>query len=267
MDCTRCEELLLERAERQIAADVRGRVEQHLHACPRCREFSRLLEDEAEGSLPVPEDLTAAILTETTASPGAIVPEELLDRELARLASLEVDERFVDDVMAATARADRGRLSRRLSEFRERLVRRPRLTLEGAYAAALIAFLLIGLPSSPLAALPRNALDRLSDQRGTILSVSASARHVSDAGRDAWSRAGRLIGDARLPMHLSDLEQLTDSTTSRFTDWAEGVFGALWDSPLGRGLRWLIRPWIEPNEAPDNDRQEASAADDRTHHA
>lgn len=244
MDCTRCEELLLERAEAPLEAHRAADVERHLEGCARCREFALLMREEAEGGFAAPEGFAELVLADTSDRMARIMAR--LEADLPGLAEGQVDERFVDDVMAATVVADRNRLFPRLARLWESLVARPRLAFEGAYAAALAVFLLFALPASPLGALPRSALQQLTAEDGPVRVVSTSARTATELGRDALARAGQLISERTATVSSADVRSLATSALSRIRREAGVWLAAIRDSALGRTVRWLLSPWLGP---------------------
>lgn len=223
MDCTRCEELLLEKAEGRLEPAGLSRVEGHLAACPRCRQLACLLEDEANGTLAVPVGLAEGVLARTIDRDGIACALHRLARELPELASVDVDERFTAEVMAATARAQRRRPAQRAAALWRALVQRPRFALEGAYVFGVAAFLLVGLPGAPLAAVPRNAIERLDT---TISAVATEAEALAAA---TIAPAGR---------------------------WAGARLAAAWEPVSRPALAWLRKLWpdgpVEPPPSPDN---------------
>lgn len=247
MDCTRCEELLLEGAEAPLQGHESTAVDSHVAACARCRELALLLREEAEGGFAVPAGFAELVLADTTDRMARILSR--LETDLPGLAAGDVDDRFVADVMAATVVADRNRLSRRLARFWERLVDRPRLALEGAYAAAIAVFLLFALPASPLGAVPRSALEQLTAEDGPVHVISASARTAGEMGRDALSRAGQLVAAGAASASSEEVRSLAGSAISRVRQEARSWVTALRDSVLGRTIRWLLSPWLGPAES------------------
>lgn len=255
MDCTRCEELLLERVEKRLQPSERLRLDTHLVGCARCQELSLLLASAADGAFTVPDGFAEAVLSRT-ASPDRLAGVlRRLDRDLPALASGQVDESFVADVMAATVIADRNRFPSRIAAFWQGLLQRPRLAIEGAYAVALTVFLLFALPSSPLAALPRSAMEQLGEDRAAVQMISSSARRATALGRDTWSLAGQLLADGTAAVSTADIRALADSTLARISRRAGAWLTAFWDSALGRGLAWLLSPWWQtpgdPFDSPD----------------
>jgi len=179
-------------AEVDMAGDTAA-LRTHLTGCGRCREFERLLAGAPE-AVP-PADLSESILA-ATSSRWALVFERL-DADLPALASMEPDAAFMNDVLAATsgrgevgfqqehtdrarfdafrpllagyrrfaARGARPAIRPYLSALWQRLARRPRLALEGAWVGALALLLLVGVQAPRLDASPVDALAEIRQER------------------------------------------------------------------------------------------------------
>lgn len=264
MDCTRCEELLLQATEASLDASDRAELDRHLGQCPHCGELARLLSAEADGSLEIPAGLAEAVLARTGDDDRLAGVLKQLERDLQMLASMEVDGAFVDDVMAATVIADRRHPARLLAAWWQRLVQRPRFALEGAYVAALVVLLLVGLPSSPLAALPRSALERLGNDQGAVRVISTSARWVTDLGRDTWSEAGRLLTSDDGLSASARVDTLVDSAFDRAARWIRAWLDSARES-VRRLLAWLVAFWGEaPDDGGSDDRFPSASQPERT---
>ena len=197
----------------------------HLAGCERCRGFERLLANAPE-AVP-PADLTESILAATSSRWASVF--EQLNADLPCLASMEPDAAFMNDVLAATsgrgdvgfqqehtdrarfdafrpllagyrrfaARGARPAIRPYLSALWQRLVRRPRLALEGAWVGALALALLVGAPvaridASPVEALAEirqervePAIDSALDQLGAIGSQAQTA--AATRARGVWT--------------------------------------------------------------------------------
>ena len=206
---------------------------EHMMRCARCRELLEI----ARGELDIlpgdqQEDLTAAILEATSGSACTRVEELLceyvdgtlssadhelvtlhlnhcdpcsalctalqsLQGDLAGLAEIQPDERFVDDVLAATIYRPSlwTELNERVSHWWSRQVRRPRFALELAYSGAVVFLLLFGAPRAPLRGVPPDAVEiaranpveavvELWHEKGEATGV------IADFGREAWSQTG-----------------------------------------------------------------------------
>jgi len=173
----------------ELPAFERREAEAHLAACASCRRL-------AAPPVEPPGDLTGSILALTSGSPcgqsehllcdhvdGASAPADAelmrqhlehcadcaalarvlvrMSETLPELAEVEPDPAFLPDVLRATLPA-RVRAGRRLAAWSEswrRLLQRPRIAWEGAYLGTIVMVLLFGVPGSPLAAVPRQALE------------------------------------------------------------------------------------------------------------
>jgi anti-sigma factor RsiW len=183
--------------EGRLDDDVRLAVEQHLSDCAHCRELTQRLRAAPEDrNLEPPAGLVETVLAGTTGSVCETARERLCDyvdaelepfdgelmrshlsgcdecstlarclsrlsTELPLLAELEPDPAFVGDVLRRTlpVRAPTAPWADRIADGWRRLVQRPRFALEGAYVGAFALALLFGIPNSPLAGVPRKALD------------------------------------------------------------------------------------------------------------
>jgi anti-sigma factor RsiW len=95
-----------------------------------------------------------------------------IEAPLAAMASLPLDDRFTDEVMAATVQATReepvtGWLAR-LRKAWTGLHQRPRFALEFAYAATVVLVLLTATPVSPFKGAPGQALTWLRANAGPV---------------------------------------------------------------------------------------------------
>jgi len=194
----------------------------HLAGCERCRELERLLADAPEATPPA--DLTESILA-ATSSRWALAFERL-DADLPALASMEPDAAFMNDVLAATsgrrevgfkqdhtdrartdafrpllagyrlfaARGARPAIRPYLSALWQRLVRRPRLALEGAWVGALALALLVGAPVARIDASPVETLAEIRQERVEPAIDSAFDQLVEIGGQTRAAAAARARG-------------------------------------------------------------------------
>jgi hypothetical protein len=266
MDCREFAERLDEILGRSLRDHERQSVDEHLRDCADCRRLLEALDGVGEPD-GVPPDLAASILERTVGSACGSARDRLcahvdgesgpVDKELVglhlaacgdcaalaralvglktdlpRLAELQADRRFVDDVLAATVQHRRPsvrRLAPRLSDWAG-LIRRPRLALEGAYLGTLLLAVLFWVPGSPLREFPDRAL-RLAARNPVAELEEPVARieeHLSAGARSVWRAAGERtrwiwtgwaadlerISSASLERVRKDLGTLSDRLTS-----------------------------------------------------
>ena len=197
MNCDDILERLDDLLEERLCAAEREAVKGHMRDCPHCRGLTALLDDEVNRlAQEPPQDLAEAILRRTSgptcdSARGRLcgyVDEtiEPVDRELVgshlegcpdcaalarvlsrlaedlpALARLEPDERFVAGLLARTSgrRRPAQRWAARLAAGWDELVRRPRFAWEAAYVGTFVLALVFVAPVSPLAEVPRTALE------------------------------------------------------------------------------------------------------------
>ena len=197
VNCDEILERLDDLLEDRLDEADREAVEGHLRDCPHCRGLRALLDEEAAHlAQEAPRDLADAILSRTSGPTCDSARDRLcgyvdeaieaVDRELVRshldgcadcaalaaalvslsadlprLATLEPDERFVAELLARTSgrRRPAQRWGARLAAAWGEMVRRPRFAWEAAYVATFVFALLFVTPGSPLASVPRAALD------------------------------------------------------------------------------------------------------------
>ena len=185
-----------------------GRI--HAGECVDCRDLLEILGEDPEGTpIAVPPGLTRQILRETSGPPCESARKQLgeyvdrildsEDAELIRLhlsgcedcsalfgvmvrmsvdlpllAELTPDAGFVEEVLAGTRQRRPPTLSwaARLAGAWVGLLQRPRFAWEGAYIGTFLFVLLFGIPSSPLAGVPRKALDLFQLETGPQLPES-----------------------------------------------------------------------------------------------
>lgn len=219
MSCERTQDRLFEYVDGSLDANTRDRVASHLESCADCTALAASL-DRAE---PADEDLTRAVLSRTTRDACEQSTERIpdwvdgsldaLDSELvaghvshctdceafagvmrtmvldlASLAEVEPDARFLDDVMAATVRkAPQLSWAARLEEWFGGLVQRPRIAWEGAYILTVCLVLLVAFPGSPLAGVSRKALELAQTDPNKIRQpLVAFEAGLSSAANEAW---------------------------------------------------------------------------------
>jgi hypothetical protein len=109
-----------------------------------------------------------------------------LDLDLPALADLEPDSGFVGDVLASTVEA---RPARRIERMLRSLWQRPRIALEGAYVGAFIFALIFVTPASPLAGVPRRAIElaKVNPVAELAEPVEKIQSQVSSEARSIWS--------------------------------------------------------------------------------
>jgi hypothetical protein len=217
MDCKRFSDLLEKLLMEQLLEGERREALEHAAHCDNCRE-----------TLEPPVDLVGAILEQTSGSTCdsarrllcGYVDEELeqIDAELAvmhlqscldcaalsrtltglaadlpLLAEMAPDDSFVADVLARTLplRAPASHWIDKLANSWKELLRRPRFAWEGAYVGAFIFALIFVTPGSPLAGVPRKALDLAAANPVARLAKPVENLHgkVSSEARSVWVRA------------------------------------------------------------------------------
>jgi anti-sigma factor RsiW len=284
MDCDGIMERLDDLLAGVLSAADRDAVERHLRDCPHCRELTALvsgdlgrLSDEAPGGL------AEAILRRTSGSPcesargrlcGYVDGEsEPVDRELVRLhldgcgdcaamvgalarlaedlpalARVEPDDRFVSELLGRTT----GRLRRverwaaRLAAGWGEMLRRPRFAWEAAYVATFVVALAFTTPGSPLAGVPRTALE-LAETRPVAELREPVARlesRVSEENARFWRVA----------------HERTTQTLGQTAKGAGRVSRSLGEK-IRVGLGTLSERLASMQETEDNDR--SSDSDDR----
>jgi anti-sigma factor RsiW len=239
--------------EGRLNDDDRLAVEQHLSACGNCRELTQRLRAAPEDrSLEPPAGLVETVLAGTTGSVCGTARERLCDHvddelgpfddelvrshlngcdecsalarclsrlsaELPLLAELEPDPAFVGDVLRRTlpVRAPAAPWAARMTAGWRRLVQRPRFALEGAYVGAFALALLFGIPNSPLAGVPRKALDL------------ATVNPVAELKRPAAELESRLSGfDSTVRGALGHVRTASCVLADEIARRADGVWSA-----------------------------------------
>jgi len=216
--------LLLARAEEGLAEDG-GLLALHLGGCPECAAMARALVH--------------------------------LRTDLPCLAELDPGAGFVAGVMAATvgtAQPVRESFWSRAAETWERLAERPRLALEGAYAAAVVVLLVFGLPSASLAELPARALDGVR-QEGIKVErvVTDGLGELAALGRATWAESA-----SRTTEFLAGSESTRAGAAfaDRARAWAgaaQRMATAVWDTLLAPIIEDLANLWNRSSAAADSE--------------
>lgn len=215
--CDRVAMMLAESIDAPL--DARGTLlSAHLDVCPDCAAFARAL--------------------------------SCLRIDLPQLADIDPGASFTDAVVAATTgagrraarRAPRPRpaspvpegLAARLEAAWMRLVQRPRFALEGAYAAALLIFLVVGLPSTSFAELPVRAFDEFRRETARVeQALSTRVGEALDRGRETVSDSAAL---ATRYLSADEQESSRAAVASRVRAWTEvgsEMAAGIWHSILG----------------------------------
>lgn len=135
--------------------------------CPGARDR---LADHADGTLPaVDADLVRLHLGDCGDCRALLRVLERLAVDLPALAHLDPGERFLDDVVAATASRRRHGWAARMSAGWSGLVRRPRFAMEGAFVATIAIVLAFGNPTVPLAAISRQVRGLVEGGTGEVI--------------------------------------------------------------------------------------------------
>lgn len=294
MDCARCEDLLFEALDGRLDAGDEEALRVHLRACARCRELQALLSEPREGGaahVEVPDDLLPAVLERTSGALARALAR--LQHELSELASLDPGGDFVAEVMeatrglrrplhaasdAATGTTAAATWWSRLGAAWTRLAQRPRLALEGAYAVALVLFLIVGLPSRSFAELPVRAFGGIRQETARMQQVASSGVDAVLAfGLETWSDSTARLNDywttPQAPQASPEAVQLQRGARAWATalrDLAAGIWRNLF-APFADNLRALFRdsadePPGEPTGEPTGGRA-APRAEARVSHS
>lgn len=235
MDCREFIDRLDDFLEGKLSADGKRAAAEHLERCSDCRQLAGVLGDRA--LLQPPPDLVAAVLARTSGDTCGSARERVCDfvdgrldpvdsqlvgahldgceecsalsaaitrlsRELPSLAEMTPDRAFVPEVMARTVGRRRPvvrRAARVLAGWRA-WVRRPRFALEAAYVGTCVLVLVFGIPSSPLAGIPRKALNVMTINPVAEVEqpLAGLERQVSTGVRTAWLAASyKIVGASR----------------------------------------------------------------------
>ncbi len=142
--------------------------------------------------------------------------------DLPLLAELDPDAGFLREVLQRTASLPAAGWAARLTAGWERLLTGPRLALEGAYLGMFAIMLIFGTPGSPLAEIPRKALELVK-----INPVAELKQPVADLAEEAVSRAGFAWRTTSLKMNAASREIAENAKHA--SDSASDLVGTLWD--------------------------------------
>ena len=215
MDCARYEELLFAGLDADPGPDERERMALHARSCARCRRLADVLAGNGD---PVPADVADELAAAVFARTSGAAALAQLRQELPTLAEADPGADFISAVLAATHGSDvaaatpvsgqaptaapartpmpirapaRSRTFMRfdLSALWQRLVRRPRLALEGSYVVTMLALLVFGLPTWSAAESPVSAFDSWWRERTeAALEFIESASESAQRGLDSlWN--------------------------------------------------------------------------------
>jgi predicted anti-sigma-YlaC factor YlaD len=201
-----------------------------------CRSAHRLLCDHVDGALdPVDDELLRLHLNDCAGCAGTALALARLTADLPALAVLQPDDRFVIEVLARTTRRERFAIGwaarlvaagQRLASGWQSLMQRPRFAFEGAYLGVIFLVLLFGIPTSPLAGVPQQALGLV---RGNPV---AGLREVGEevaptiriTVRPRWKEKGAELAGAARDL-ASDVAR---RSSGRLDEWKSDL-GTLWD--------------------------------------
>ncbi len=265
MDCREFEDRLDVLQAGLLSREEEAHAEEHIHVCARCRALLAAVRGECDSLTPeAEEDLTTAILCQTTGTAcfeaGNILCDSVdgvlgrddqeilslhlahcrdcrsladtlaeLGRVLPEMATLEPDAQFTADVLRVLAAARRPQPRPDLSEWWNRLIRRPRFAWEAAYVGALLLLLALGNPAVlPTASAVPQVLaergDRLLQGTASLLEERqvAAEQSVSGLGQRGESLLNRA---ATLPLQVAaglklGLASWLDELKSGFFDTA-----------------------------------------------
>ncbi|MDH3285146.1 MAG: zf-HC2 domain-containing protein [Acidobacteriota bacterium] len=258
MDCRGLVERLDRLLEGRLDGRERRETDEHLSHCPSCRELTRAAGTTWTGAaVEPPQGLTASILDRTSGAPCdparhllcAFVDRTLppVDRELVRLhvmecegcgslarvlavmreelpvlAEMRPDAGFVGDVLAQTSHrgARAAAVLERIREAWQGLLLRPRIAWESAYVGAAVLALVFGLPGSPLAGVPHEALELASLNPVAEIERPAArlTSRISTRASSAWRVTREWIEEASNEL-VADASRKSSATAQNiFTD-------------------------------------------------
>ena len=230
MDCREIQNRIDAYLDGATGPDENARIREHLGNCASCRRLEALLRGDADlNDHAAPRDLVDGVLARTVGSPCARAQDllpgredgtlEPVDRELVALhlercrdcaalskalerltawlpalAEREPDDAFLTGVLARTTnrKTTFERLVSRWRQTADRLWRRPRLALEGAYVGMLVMLALFAAPLSPFRDVPSRAVAAIRAEFSEPVLQPALARldsRVSTESRQAWGAA------------------------------------------------------------------------------
>lgn len=275
-DCRRFEHVLEAYLDGTLPATEARAAQDHLRDCADCHELALI----AGAPVDAAPDLTAQVLARTSGPPcerakdslcdyvdgqAADVDAELirmhvascadcaalsnllveLTADLPMLAEIQPDERFMTDVLARTAgrRAATARWVEQLLQGWERLIRRPRFALEGAYVMTLLLLVVLGVPGALLAGAPSRVVETASREiaspvRRTVVELGVT---VSGRAQETLDSTGaRVTEEAR-----ATADDVTAYSTRMLESLKSGM-GTFW-SRVASG-----RSNDDENESPDD---------------
>jgi hypothetical protein len=180
-----------------------------------------------------------------------------LRQELPSLASLDPGADFVASVMAATVGADASLVSvesmaipaqgtdfapavlvpaaslwERFARTWQQLAQRPRFAMEGAYVAAVIAVLVLGLPTQSLADLPGRAFDGVRREGANVeRALSGHIETIAELGKTTWidstSRAAELLSTGEGSDSAQAFAASLSGWAGTIRTWGSNAFGGL----------------------------------------
>ncbi len=256
----------------RLSDEAAQRVEQHVSACGRCRRLAALLHEVDTESEGVPEaDLLSGVLERTTGSPCARAEELMpaladgalddVNRELVQahaghcdrcarliavleesrqvlpsLADIEPPLGFTARVLARTSRAPR---QSSLADLWQRILARPRASLEIAYAATVLLVIVFGNPVS--------AFNEARGKAGELVGAVPIARLTEPAAQGALSTVGRWLGGV-----TAAASAVADAVAARWRDVQALLTGI--EQAIGGVIDWMrTGQWkqlIAPAHAP-----------------
>ncbi len=242
MSATNCHWFEERLARDDLPEAERRAVEAHLSSCERCGELYGLPDSlSATLTAPVAMEMTRTILDRTSGSSCSRAESRIcesldrdpepVDRELLELhlrsceacarlvpalqrlsldlphfATLSPDPFFVDDVKAVTSARPRGWPGRLHAGWRRWLMR-PRAAWELGYVGAMLLWLVLGAPISPVRGAHTRAIEALKEPVGSIGRTEAPwANDVLATAQRTW-QATREIGQESLRGLGTDLKQ------------------------------------------------------------
>ena len=271
MDCVEFEVLLFDELDRELASPDVERMQAHMVTCANCRGLYSLLRgDDQQGVAELPHDFAAGVVASTSGRPCEraqlllaaseddasdddwLVARHLescpdcsavaralsrLRLDLPTLAEADPGEGFVPSVMAATFGVRRGPGGSQRSgprRFIERLIRRPRIALEGAYAIAMLVLMVFGLTSPSFSELPVRAAG------DAWRSVADAARTVT-AGVSELNAGTLALADRMAESVSADAVELGATVSSSAREFARTA----WDGLVTPNVEEVRSLWNE----------------------
>jgi anti-sigma factor RsiW len=246
----------------KLSGATREAVHEHLRRCADCRRMAAIAggDDRGDAGAGAPADLASAVLEQTSGSTcrsararlcdyvdGGVeaIEGELLEvhttscptcaglvqaltrmpADLALLAELDPGPAFTAGVVAATIprRIRAVPPASRLAESLQRLFERPRFAFEGAYIGTFVLVLIFGTPNSPLAGVPRKALELAAANPVMELKEPAVRleSQVSGSLKTAWQTTSAQVTNTS--------RKVSEDVAERSTTTLEKVRGRLAD--------------------------------------